>query len=614
VNRPRAVMMKRTAYRALPLVLWLALGCVLACAGGGDEDDDPDAGDVRAADDDADDDAGDDDTGPEPCGDGVCSAGENCLNCEADCACFCGDGTCALGEFCAVCPEDCDCERLAATPPMGWNSWNRFGCEIDEQLVRETADALVDSGMRAAGYTYLNMDDCWQVSREEDGTIVADPERFPGGVPALADYVHARGLKFGLYTCGGTLTCQGRPGSYGYESIDARTYAAWGVDYVKVDWCNSTGLDPRERYGVFRDAITGAGGGIVLSICDWGLGEPWAWGPATGQLWRTSVDIADDPWNMLWNAVQNERLAPFAATGAWNDPDMLEVGNGRMSDDAYRTHMGLWAIMAAPLIAGNDLRTMSAATRAILLNPEVIAVDQDPAGVQGRRLFREGASQVWMRPLTGDGLRAVVLYSSNLFGAENAYVTWEEIGLAPGAAWVRDLWRREDLGDYDGGFGATLAPLASVMLLVDGVEHRPPTGESALSETPWKYAAAFGSEVKRDRSAGGRGISIAGVGYPRGLGSAGGSVVLYHLGGRCASLTAQAGIDDETKGAGSVTFEVWADGERLYDSGTVTGGQPARAVRVDLTGRRELKLVVTPAGDDTKGDHADWADAKLTCR
>lgn len=546
------------------------------------------------------------------CGDGVCSSEEDCLACLADCDCACGDGACTFGEFCAVCPEDCDCESPGATPPMGWNSWNRFHCDIDEDLVRETADAMVASGMRDAGYRYLNLDDCWQSGRAPDGTIVADPDRFPSGIPALADYVHARGLKFGLYTCAGTLTCQERPGSYGYEHQDMQTYADWDVDYVKVDWCFTEGLDPRDRYPIFRDAIDAAGGGIVLSICDWGRKSPWVFGPGTGELWRTTWDIADAAWSMLLILEVNQLFAPFAGPGAWNDPDMLEVGNGGMDDRLYRTHFGLWSIMAAPLIAGNDLAAMSESARTILINPEVIAVDQDPSGIQGRRIARDGGVELWVKPLTLDGARAVALFNAS-FGARNVMIHWVDVGLAHGSTRVRDLWTHEDLGVFDANFSADLEPFETKMLLVLGNEHPPPEGETPLSTLPWKYSASFLSEVRCDQSAGGNPISIAGVEYDHGLGAAAGSLVLYHLAGRCTSFSADVGVDDETRSRGSALFQVWSDGELLLDSGIMTRGEAARPIAVDLTGRRELELRVRPGDDFAFGDHTDWADALLTC-
>src|SRR6266581_211568 len=253
--------------------------------------------------------------------------------------------------------------RLARTPPMGWNSWNHFGCDVSAQLIRETADAMVKGGMRDAGYQYLVIDDCWQVARDAAGRLVADSVRFPGGMKLLAEYVHSKGLKFGLYTDAGRQTCQRRPGTYGSEEIDARTFAEWGVDYVKEDWCNSEGLDGPTQYAKFRDALAKAGRPIVFSICEWGSNRPWEWGPRTGNLWRTTGDIGDRWASLIALLDLNAQYALAASPGAWNDPDMLEVGNGGMTEDEYRAHFSLWALMAAPLMAGNDVRTMPAATR-----------------------------------------------------------------------------------------------------------------------------------------------------------------------------------------------------------------------------------------------------------
>ena len=596
-------------------VLFFILIFTFAVSACGDDDDDENNNDNDTADDDSiDDDASpdDDDDDEATCGDGVCSGGENCLNCLADCECFCGDGVCSFGEFCAVCPDDCDCETLAATPPMGWNSWNRFGCDIDENMIREMADAMVETGMRDAGYVYLNLDDCWQSDRDADGTIIADPDRFPSGIPALADYVHSLGLRFGLYTCAGTMTCAEKPGSYNYEYQDAQTYVDWNVDYVKVDWCFTEGLNAKTRYTVFRNALDAAGGGIVLSICNWGRYAPWMWGPGTGELWRTTSDIKDYALVMWWNMLYTEPLAPFAGPGAWNDPDMLEVGNGGMSDMWYRTHLNLWAMMAAPLIAGNDLRTMDADTQAMLTNAELIAVDQDPAGIPGKRLTHFGGLEVWARPLTLDGLRAVVLFNNRYLGGD-AEVRWSQIGLASGGAYVHDIWTHEDLGFFEESYSVYLGPFESRMFLVAGNEHSIPAGDIALGDLPWKYTTSYRLETKRNRSVDGNPLSIAGVEYESGLGTAAASQIFYHLGGQCSVFTAEVGIDDETNGAGSVVFQVWADGERLFDSGVMHGGDAARSVEVDLTGSRELKLFVRPAADNAIGDHADWANARLVC-
>ena len=354
---------------------------------------------------------------------------------------------------------------LARTPPMGWNSWNHFGCDVSSRLIRETADALVATGMRDAGYQYVVIDDCWQVARGRDGRLVADSVRFPEGMKALADYVHVRGLKFGLYTDAGRRTCQGRPGTYEHEEVDARTFAAWGVDYVKEDWCYAEGLDAPALYARFRDALARAGRPIVFSICEWGSNRPWEWGPATGNLWRTTGDIADRWSSVLALLDLNAQYALAAGPGAWNDPDMLEVGNGGMTDDEYRAHFSLWALMAAPLMAGNDVRAMSPETRAILLNAEVIAVDQDSLGVQGM-LVAENAPdlQVWAKRLAG-GSRAVVLL--NRSGLASAMTTtWWRIGLPAGPARVRDLWARADRGTFTEKYSATVPPHGVVMVRV----------------------------------------------------------------------------------------------------------------------------------------------------
>ncbi len=356
---------------------------------------------------------------------------------------------------------------LARTPPMGWNSWNHFHCDVSAQLIKETADALVASGMRDAGYRYVVIDDCWQVARDRTGRLVADSARFPGGIKPLADYVHAKGLKFGIYTDAGRRTCQGRPGTYGSEEIDARTFAEWGVDYVKEDWCNAEGLDPPTQYATFRDALAKGGRPIVFSICEWGSNHPWDWGPRTGNLWRTTGDISDRWASMIAILDLSSQYALAARPGAWNDPDMLEVGNGGMTDDEYRAHFSLWAVMSAPLMAGNDVRAMPPATREILGNKDVIAVDQDSLGVQGMLVQEPGIDlQVWSKPLA-DGSRAVVLL--NRSGLQTVIATsWRAIGLT-GPARVRDLWAHSDLGAFTGRFSATVPAHGVVMVRITPV-------------------------------------------------------------------------------------------------------------------------------------------------
>jgi len=367
---------------------------------------------------------------------------------------------------------------LASTPPMGWNSWNKFGCNVGEDLIRQTADAVVASGMKDAGYQYVVIDDCWQVERDSNGNIVIDAKRFPSGMKALADYVHAKGLKFGIYSDAGTKTCAGRPGSRGYEFQDARQYAAWGVDYLKFDWCSTSTQDARSSYELMRAALDASGRPIVFSICEWGSNKPWLWGNGVGNLWRTTGDISDKwqdhkKWpdgsccsnGMVDILDQQVGLESYAGPGHWNDPDMLEVGNGGMTTAEYRAHFSLWAILAAPLIAGNDLRDMKPEIREILTHKEVIAVDQDPAGNEGGRVRKNGDLEVWSKVLQ-DGSRAVVLFNRGTADAEIG-VSWEELGYpAHLSAKVRDLWQAKDLGEHKGTFSATVAPHSVVMVTV----------------------------------------------------------------------------------------------------------------------------------------------------
>jgi alpha-galactosidase len=301
---------------------------------------------------------------------------------------------------------------LALTPPMGWNSWNKFGGSVNEALIRETADAMVSSGMKDAGYQYVNIDDCWHGQRDELGFIQADPKRFPSGMKALADYVHSKGLKFGIYSDAGWKTCAGKPGSRGYEYQDAMMYAKWGVDYLKYDWCNTEGLNTRGAYLTMRDALYDAGRPIVFSICEWGSSKPWTWAKDVGHLWRTTGDITaifdgvDDHGN--WKSLgimqildKQEGLRVYAGPGHWNDPDMMEVGNG-MSVNEDRAHFSMWCMLAAPLIAGNDLRNMTDETIAILTNRGAIAINQDPLGIQGFKYESENGLETWVKPLAKD--------------------------------------------------------------------------------------------------------------------------------------------------------------------------------------------------------------------
>jgi len=360
---------------------------------------------------------------------------------------------------------------LARTPPMGWNSWNRFACNINEDLVKSAADALVSSSMKDAGYQYVVIDDCWQLNRDAAGNIIADAKTFPSGIKALADYVHSKGLKFGIYSDAGTKTCAGRPGSRGHEYQDALQYAAWGVDYLKYDWCNTGTENAQAAYSIMRDALEAAGRPIVFSLCEWGSNKPWLWARDVGNLWRTTGDISDC-WNckkdqLSWTQILDLQvgLEIYASPGHWNDPDMLEVGNGGMTTAEYRSHFSLWCMLAAPLMAGNDLKDMSAEIKEILTNKEVIAIDQDPLGMEGRRVRKNGDSEVWAKQMK-DGSRAVALLNRGASDADIS-LSWEDLGYpAHLAAAVRDLWAKKDLGKFTGTFSAKVPSHGVVMLRV----------------------------------------------------------------------------------------------------------------------------------------------------
>ena len=356
-------------------------------------------------------------------------------------------------------------EELALTPPMGWNSWNHFGCDMNEQIVRDIADSIVTTGMRDAGYVYLNIDDCWTKSRDGEGNLQADAERFPSGMKALAEYVHSKGLKFGIYSDVGPKTCGEWPGSGGNEYRDAITFASWGVDYLKYDWCFSDGLDPVEAYQTMSTALAEAGRPVVFSICEWGLSKPWEWARSVGHLWRTVGDITvcfdcvvdhGDwySWGIMPIVDRQVNLRAYAGPGHWNDPDILEVGNG-MTPAEDRAHFSLWSMLAAPLLTGNDVRNMSREALETLTNSEVIAVDQDSLGIQGFRYAQSNEIQIWFKPLMhGAWAMAVVNRSSQTrtFRFDWARERVVDAEFFRDAAFdeieynVRNLWLHEDRG------------------------------------------------------------------------------------------------------------------------------------------------------------------------
>ncbi|CAM5697466.1 NPCBM/NEW2 domain-containing protein [Streptomyces fumanus] len=628
-------------------------------------------------------------------------------------------------------------DGLALTPPMGFNNWNSTHCraEFDEAMVKGIADLFVAKGLKDAGYQYVNLDDCWALpERDADGKLVPDPARFPHGIEAVADYVHAKGLKFGIYTSAGTKTCNsaGFPGALGHEYSDARQFADWGVDYLKYDNCNNQGVDARQRYETMRDALKATGRPIVYSICEWGQNRPWEWAADVGHLWRTTGDISDNWGSMLQILKSNLPLAPYAGPGHWNDPDMLEVGNGGMTDTEYRSHFSMWSIMAAPLLIGADLRTASQETFDILGNKEVIAVDQDPLGKQGEVVSSGGGRWVVGKEMA-DGSRAVALFNES-GNAQRIATTASAVGLPDAAGYtVRDLWQHRtthtagtiaatvpahgtvllrvaadrrwaayppavelgvdgdpflqaatpvtltgtvtDLGRTaarrvsvsltgpegwtvrpvsattapalapgrslsakwrvtapagtpTGTYGLTLrasyrspsgTPVTGTVPLTVTVVVPPPSGTSYLSDRPWLSATNGWGPVERDTSNGeqaagdGNPITVGGTAYAKGLGVHAPSDLSFYTGESCERITAEVGVDDEKGTAGTVAFEIWADGTRAAATGVLTNAMPAQTLTADITGAQVVRLVVTDGGDGVDSDHADWADARLTC-
>ena len=632
---------------------------------------------------------------------------------------------------------------------MGFNDWNAFGCNVSEQLIKQTADYFVSSGMKAAGYQYVNIDDCWLLHQRDPvtGRLVPDPAKFPDGIKGTADYVHSLGLKLGIYEDAGTATCAGYPGSLGHEQLDAQTFADWGVDYLKYDNCNNAGSTTQQqyiqRYSAMRDALAATGRPIVYSLCEWGVNQPWTWAGNVGNLWRTTGDIGDN-WTSLKSIVnQNAPLAQDAHPGAWNDPDMLEVGNGGMTGTEYQSHFSLWAEMSAPLLVGTDLRKASAATMNILLNKDVIAVDQDPLGAQGRVVKTDGTHLVFAKPLAGGDV-AVALFNEGDSAAPMS-VTGSQAGLASpqGAYTLKDLWSKkvtESAGTiaaqvpahgtvmyrvssgpgwdayppstsvsasvapaYPGGpsvvqpgsptavtttftntgrvpaenlnvklnapDGWTVQPATatttgsvpsdhtftttwqvtppkgtspgqysltaaagyqwndSQQLQADSttggadvlVPNPPPTGTAYISDVPWTSWTNGWGPPERDRSNGetgpadGHTITINGVTYAKGVGAHAPGEIDVYTGGQCSSFNSDVGIDDEVGNNGSVDFQVWADGNKVADSGVVRGTDNAVHLTGNLTGAKFLRMVLTDGGDGNSYDHADWAGAQVTC-
>jgi len=518
----------------------------------------------------------------------------------------------------------------ARTPPMGWNSWNAFQEDIDEEKIKRIADIMVSSGMRDAGYEYLVLDDGWMASeRNAAGELVADPVRFPSGMKAMGDYIHSKGLKYGIYECRGYLTCQKLPGSFEHEQTDMNSFAAWGVDYIKLDACYAeiNGRLTTEDLAIYHEAIENTGREMILSISDFGNGA-WAWGGKSyGQLWRTSGDIY--PWmGSVYHCAETSGgdgaihpdfngLWQFAAPGYWNDPDMLQVGNLENGVED-RAHFSLWCMLAAPLMAGNDLQQMSDTVRDIITNPEVIAINQDSRGHQGYKIYKQGDAEIYNKPLA-DGTAAVFFLNK---GEKPIDLTLQfaEIGLK-GKVRVRDLWKQEDVGTFKDSFTVrNLGQHEHILIRVGKSGSKPLPGpeplspeeytvkaDSYLSEIP--YIVKRGDAPAINRSYNGAGIVLNGEEYAYGLGCKSRSVIIYKLDKTVDRLHALLGLDetspvDET-GRFRVLIEDAFGGRAIFDSGKMDKGDDAMELDIEVKGLDFLLLEFTG-----KGVFGNWADLR----
>jgi alpha-galactosidase len=522
---------------------------------------------------------------------------------------------------------------LALTPPMGWNSWNAFETDINEVKIRQVADAMVDSGMRDAGYEYLVLDDGWMAgSRDSNGNLVGDPNKFPRGMKAIGDYIHSKGLKFGIYEDRGHLTCQQLPGSFEHEQADMNTFASWGVDYIKMDSCfaENNGRLSSEDYTLYRNCIMKTGRPMVLSISDFGNGA-WAWGgEEMAQLWRTSYDIypwMDSVYYCADTSSGDSSIHPafnglwqFAGPGHWNDPDMLQVGN-MANDVENRAHFSLWCILAAPLMAGNDLRAMSESVKNILTAPEVIKVNQDTRGIQGYKVYDNGDQEIYNKPLQ-DGTAAVLLLNKGSNTADIT-VTWDKIGLS-GRQNVRDLWARKDLGYYKDSFTAYNLTQHGHMLIKVGSTGRAlaapapvPLDKYTVTKSGTTYLSELyyiwkkGNHPKKDKNYDDNAININGITHNKGLGCKGDTKIMYKINNNAETFKAVVGLDDSYSGNDAGRFRIYNEdlfGNRvLFDSGDMYKGSSAKQIELDVKGIKCLLLVFE--GDDVLGD---WANARAT--
>lgn len=504
---------------------------------------------------------------------------------------------------------------LAKLPPMGWNTWYCFYDSYDGAMVRGIVDAMATNGLKEAGYNYINLDGCYWVGRDTNGNMIVDQNRYPGGIEGLSDYVHSKGFKFGVYADASAWPSGCRvpaPPSYGFESNDVASFNAWKIDFLKLDFLGGPlgpGITETAESAVTRwgNLLHASPRPVMFSLSG---GYIEGWKPTLANLFRISEDIS-----VRWRGVTNNldaanRSARLAGPGRWNDPDMLFIGAGPgMTPDENRAFFSMWCIISAPLILSTDVRTLTPENKAIFTAPELIAIDQDPLGVQGTRISslpgNGGNLEVWCKPLSSFNTKAVALFNRSSI-ATNISVHWTNILLTPGPASVRDLWARTDLGWFTNNFTTNVPAHGAVVITVTGAAYGPAVFLSSLPTESSSGSVAF------DRSFGNYYgfpvLSIVHHLYPQGIATVAPASVTYSLSnytGRATTFVADLGIDMDSYGLGSATFQVWADGEKLLERGPVTAASEPETVMVDLTGRQTVQLVTLGSG------RADWADARI---
>lgn len=507
-------------------------------------------------------------------------------------------------------PVRAETNGVALLPPMGFNPWAQVGTDISESWIEGVADQMATNGMKAAGYQYVNVDDGWAGFRDTNGTIVADTNKFPHGLKAVADYVHAKGLKFGLYTTGGTNTCAEYVGSAGHEVQDANTFASWGVDYVKFEGCDLPWweLIPHEQTVSLRmgQALLHSGRPMVFSLS---IGAPENWIPNYCNLPRGTGDIIDI-WASVLGHIDSLSASPFKdRPGMWNDGDALEL-SGSLNTTEAASMFSMWCMLASPLLTS----TVAPGWLFILTNTEAIAVDQDPAGIPAVCVASNANTQVWHRPLggTNTGTLAVALLNRGDF-ATNITVNWSDLGLAPEGAAVRDLWAHAAVGNFTNHYTANVPAHGVQMLKVVGTPLVPlaPPGTNYLSDMTWLASTAANYPIERDKSQLGTPILLGLTTYTKGLGTQTQSQMDFYLGAAATQFISDIGIDSRACcGTGAVDFQVYGDGALLYDSGVITTHSLAKNITLNVTGVQILSLRSTNTVVHVDDD-ADWAGARV---